>query len=511
VLGDGNLSDAYNYANGIPNIVYDLLIGGVLSATLIPVFVDLFRSGDEDEQNRGISAVLTAVAAALVVFSGVLWLCAPWVIRFYLLLYPKSVGAAERGLATTLLRYFAPQVFFLGAIVVSTALLNARRRFTAAAVSPVVNNFIAIAAVLVTKVIADHALKQPSATASEAVARLHAFSHDERAVVVLGLGTTIGYVVQFFVQLPAMHRAGMRIRLVWDLHHPAVRRVASLSSWLVGVVLANQASLALIMVLAGKKYGGLTAYQSAYQFFQLPYALIAVSVASAVMPNLAERWSAGDLRGFERQLVVGLRVTLAVLVPVSLAYAAIAQPSITLLVHHGQVSHSSAHMIASTLALFVFGLPGFAAFFLLMRGYQAMQRPKAMFWIYVLENGLTVVAALILDPRFGVPGLAIAWAGPYTIAAIVAAVDLRRRIGRLGGRVSLRALLRIIGAGALAGAVVAAVGLPFPASNNDLLLIGRLILQVGAGTAVYLVAAWWLNIKELRPIGRMARRMLGSG
>src|SRR5262249_44550793 len=147
--------------------------------------------------------------------------------------------------------------------------------------------------------------------------------------------------------------------------------------------------------------------QFSYQFFQLPYALIAVSIATALMPDLAERWVSGDRRGFERQFVIGLRVTLAVLVPVGLTYVAIAQPFIQVAVHHGRVSQSGAHLVSSTLALFAVGLPGFSAFFLLMRLYQAMQNARIMFWIYALENGLTVIAALVLDHFFGVPGLAL--------------------------------------------------------------------------------------------------------
>ena len=188
----------------------------------------------------------------------------------------------------------------------------------------------------------------------------------------LGIGTTAGYVAQLLVQLPAMHRAGFRLRPVWDLHHPAVRRVAHLSTWLIGVVLANQVALALVMILAGKVQGGVTAYQFSYQFFQLPYALIVVSVASALMPDLSERWASGDRRGFERQFVAGLRVTLAVIIPVAFVYIAIAQPFIQLAVHHGRVTQSGAHLVSSSLALFAAGLPGFSAYFLLMRMYQAM-------------------------------------------------------------------------------------------------------------------------------------------
>ncbi|MGH9114828.1 MAG: murein biosynthesis integral membrane protein MurJ, partial [Acidimicrobiales bacterium] len=505
VLGVGSLSDAFNYANGVPNIVYDLLLGGVLSATLIPVFVEHLADEDRDAGARALSAVLSATAAALAVVTAVLWLVAPLVIHFYLLLNPASTSGAERVLATRLLHYFAPQVFFLGAIVVTTALLNARRHFAAAAFSPVLNNLIAIASLLLTKVVADRIL---TSTSTSAAATLQRFASDQHAIWVLGIGTTVGYVAQFAVHLPALRRAGIRLRPVWDLHNPAVRKVAGLSSWVVGVVLANQASLALVMILAGRTEGGVTAYQFSFLFFQLPYALIAVSVASALMPDLSERWSRGDRQGFERQFVAGIRVTLAVLVPAALVYIAVAQPFVSLAVHHGRVTGPGAHLVSSTLALFAAGLPGFSAFFLLMRAYQAMQDTRTMFWIYALENALTIVAAVALEPVLGVPGLALAWVGPYSVASIVAAVDLRRRVGPLGGASTVRALVRIGTAGAVTVGVVVAVGLPFPGNAGDPVLVGRLVVQLGIGAGVYLALARVLSIRELRPAFLLTRRLL---
>ena len=504
VLGVGALSDAYNYANGVPNIVYDLLLGGVLSATLIPVFVEHLGGQDRHESMRAVSAVLTAITAALAVATAVLWLVAPWVIRAYLVLDTHHAsGPQERLLGTQLLHYFAPQVFFLGAIVVTTALLNARRHFAAAAVSPVVNNLIAIAAILATKAVASSILesRSPGATVVDR------FRHDEKAVLILGLGTTAGYVVQFVIHIPALRRAGLRLRPVWDLRHPAVRRVLTLSTWLVGVVVANQVSLAVVMILAGRQAGGVTAYQYSFQFFLLPYALIAVSVASALMPDLAERWARGDERGFRRQLIMGTRVTLALLVPAAVGYVAVAQPLISLTLHHGRVTAAGAHLVTSSLILFAVGLPGFSAFFLLMRAYQAIQDARRMFWIYALENALTVVAALVLDPVLGVPGLALAWVGPYTVASVVAAWDLRRRVGSLGGSLTLRALWRIVVASAAMLAVIEAVGAGIPGGGGDAGLVGLLVAQVGLGGVTYLAVGRWIGITELHPVMRIAGRL----
>ncbi|MGH8922728.1 MAG: murein biosynthesis integral membrane protein MurJ, partial [Actinomycetes bacterium] len=494
VLGVNGLGDAYNYANSIPNIIFDLLIGGILSATLVPVFVEELNRRDRREARRAVSAIVTVIGAALIAVSVLLYLLAPYVIRFYLLANNQTTKADESAVATSLLHLFAPQVFFIGTIVVSTALLNARRRFAAAAFSPVINNLIAIAAIGVT-----------SATASQLA--IGPLRHQPRVILVLGLGTTLGYVVQLLVQIPAMRRAGLSLRPVWDIHHPAVRKVLGLSAWLVGVVVTNQISLNVILVLAGHKSGGATAYTTAYQFFQLPYALFTVSVASALTPDLAERWTRRDRRGFSRRMIYGLRVTLGVLVPAAAGYAVVAGPLIDLAVRHGHVSADGAHQISSSLALFAIGLPGFSAFVLLMRGFQAMQDTRAMFWMYALENALSLVAAVILYPLLGVKGLAIAWVGPYTIAAVAAAIRLGRRTGTLGGALTIRALWRIALAGAVMVVALVAVGRVLPHGGSDARLVLRLLGQLVVGTAAYLGAARLLGIEEIQPVLRLARRL----
>ena len=431
ILGVTGTADAYNIANSIPNIIYDLLLGGVLSATLIPVFVDEFRRNDARERDRAVSAILTVAGAVLLVLTAALFALAPLVMRAYLVLNHTSTERSELTIGVSLLRLFAPQVFFLGAIVVGTALLNARRQFAAAAFSPVVNNLVAIAALIVTDVVA-HNLN------------IAVFAHDRRGLLILGVGTTLGYVAQFLVQLPAMARTGVRFRPVWEPGHPAVRRVVGLSAWLLGVVITNQVSYNLVVVLATKQSGGLTAYQTAYQFFQLPYALLAVSIASAIMPDLAERWAARQWTAFLARVIRGLRVTLALLIPAAVGYAFVAGPVIDLALQHFHVTPASAHLIGRTLPVFAVGLPGFSAFLLLVRALQAMKDTRTMFIIYAAENALTVVLAIAFYHRFGDRGLAAAFIGPYTLAAVAAAWYLHTRVGALGGVYTARSIARTL-------------------------------------------------------------------
>ncbi len=495
LFGIGTLTDAYNFANSVPNTIYNLLLGGILAATLIPLFVDELRAEELGGDRRGIPAVLGAVTAALAGFSLLLWFLAPEVARFYLLLSSSPLRGSERVVATRLLQLFAPQVFFLGAIVLSEALLNARRKFAAAAFSPVVNNLIAIAALLATGLATRHL-------------SISAFRHDHNGLLVLGLGTTAGYALQLAVQVPAMVRAGVWRRPRWAPRHPAVRRVLHLSSWLLGVVIANQIAYNLVAVVANRQAGDFTVYLLAFQFFQLPYAIFAVSIASAIMPDLAERWSGRDHVAFLRRLILGLRTIFAVLLPTAVGYALVARPVIELLAHHGAVPGSKIHLVGSTVVVFAVCLPGFSLFLPLMRALQAMKDTRAMFFVYALENALTVALAFPLDHALGVPGLALAWAGPYTPASIATVVYLRRRVGHLGGVYTARSLGRVTLATAAMAAGVAALGRAFPPGGGDALLAARLAVEVIAGSAVFLSMARLLGIGEIEMVLRPLLRRL---
>jgi putative peptidoglycan lipid II flippase len=274
------------------------------------------------------------------------------------------------------------------------------------------------------------------------------------------------------------------------------------------VVITNQVSYNLIVVLASKQGGGLTAYQTAYQFFQLPYALLAVSIASAIMPDLAERWAAQQWTAFLSRVIRGLRVTLALLIPAAVGYAFVAGPTIELALRHFHVTAASAHLIGRTLPVFALGLPGFSAFLLLVRALQAMKDTRTMFFLYAGENALTVVLAVALYHRFGDRGLAAAFIGPYTLAALAAAWYLHARVGALGGVYTARSIARTVIASATMALVLWGVGRLLPAGDGDAVLVLRVGADVVAGSLVYLGMARWLHIDDLQPLLRPARAVL---
>ncbi|MGI9119986.1 MAG: murein biosynthesis integral membrane protein MurJ, partial [Acidimicrobiales bacterium] len=435
-IGFNNVTDTYALANTTPNIVYELVLGGILSATLVPVIVGALSSGShaadaaaaagaagaeaegeaEAEAERGISALVSVTAAVLVAVSVALAVAAPLVIRLYTAGDTSPSVVAQRVVAARMLVLFAPQVALYGTITLATALLQARRRFAAPMFTPVLNNLVVIGVLVAFPFVA------------RSTSDLGVLRDDGTGIALLGLGTTTGVLIQALALGVSARRAGVALRWVWQPGHPLVRRIVRLSGWTLGFVAANQVAAFVVILLANRGAAGdLAAYQAGMIFFLLPHAVLSVSLMTALLPELSERWAVGDVAGFRSRLRFGLRLCLVVLVPAGAVYAVIARPLVALVLQHGALTGASAQLTADVLALLALGLPGFSCFLLLSRAYNAMQDTRSLFFLYLLENGVNIGLAILLYPALGVRGLAVSYSVAYTVAAIVALAHLRRR------------------------------------------------------------------------------------
>ena len=414
-LGFSPLADAYNLANTIPNMLFDIVLGGILGATFIPVFVEQLALQSERRAWRSISSVVSAATVVLLIASALAWCGAPWIIQGFTFLQHASPAhqaalVQQRAVATQFLRWFTPQIFFYGVIGIATALLNIRSRFGAAAWTPVANNIVCIA------VLVWFHLVDPSPT-------LSALSSSS-TLLWLGLGTTAGVAVQFGLLFPALARSDLgRLRFRWDLRDPAVRAVARLGSWTFGVVMANQASLYVVLAFAFASGGSgpVSAYTYGWSFMQVPYAVVVVSVISVLTPQLAGFATELDFGAFTTQLAKGVRQSLVIIMPCTAVLVVLAQPIAGILLHHGS---APGHLLAGTsLAILSVGLPGFTIFQLSIRGLQALQRARDVFWLYVVENALTILFCFALG-RHTMAGLTGAVSLSYAIAAVLALATL---------------------------------------------------------------------------------------
>ncbi|MHB1583245.1 MAG: murein biosynthesis integral membrane protein MurJ [Acidimicrobiales bacterium] len=480
-LGPTHLADGYNLANTIPNMLYDVVLGGVLAATFIPVFVDRLSTRREREAWRSISAVLTLSLIVLVVATVVIWVATPLIIDAFTFLGHTHATAAsqnlgqEKAAATTLLRWFVPQVALYGVISLVTALLNTRRRFAAPTWVPIANNLVVVVVLLWFKSVAG---SKPSLAGVE----LHSGQ-----LVLLGLGTTVGVAVQALLLLPSLRGLGLgELRPRWDPGDDAVRTIVRLGAWTFGFVIANQVALFVVLALAVGAPGAdpVSSYTYAYTFLQMPYAVVAVSVMSAVTPALAARWAMADTESFRARMSGGLRAVLAVILPAAVGMLLLARPAVALLLGHGSTTPAQTEPTGAALAMFSIGLPGFCVYLYVVRVLQTMQRTEVAFWLYLVENGLNVVLALLLVHPMGVRGLALSLSIAYSAAAVCGLVVLRRWLGHLAAPGAWRPLRRVALATVAMGLVVLVVS-NLSSADQGLGLLARVAAAVVVGVLVY--------------------------
>jgi len=488
-LGQTFLADSYNLANTTPNMLYDVVLGGVLSATFIPVFVDHLANRDEREAFESISAVITVSIVVLLATTVAALVAAPAIVHAFTVLDTHAgPGQAhrvllERQVATEFLRWFVIQIAAYGLFALGAALLNTRRRFVAVAWAPIVNNLVVIGILIWFGLWAGHGASLVSVQAHKS------------QLVLLGLGTSLGVVLQGVALVPSLRQADLGLlRWHWNLRDDGLRAVTRLGAWTFGFVVANQVALFVVILLAGSVAGPdpVSSYTYAYAFFQLPYGVIAVTVMSVVTPDLAEKWSTGQRGPFLHRMTGGLRAVLALIIPSAVGMLLLAKPAVALLLGHGHSTPASTSTTGAALAMFSLGLPGFCTYLYLVRVLQSMQRTKVAFYLYLVENALNIALAVALVHPLGVRGLALSLSIAYTVAAVLALAVFRQWFGRLAERETWAPLWRVVVA-TVPMAVVVLVVSNLSGSTSVAGLLARVVGAVVAGGLTFGAVVVWLG------------------
>jgi putative peptidoglycan lipid II flippase len=520
-LGFTALSDAYGIANSTPNMVFELVAGGVLSAVLIPLFTAL-EAKNTRRARDGINAIVTLAGVALAVAVALVLVAAPAIMWFY---FRKPAVHEQRELATLLLRMFAPQIAMYGFVTISTAALNARRRFGAPMFAPIFNNLTMIVVLIWALKILSRLTKNMAT--SDSFATLRAVRGDTSLKLLFGFGTTMGVVSMAVALIPAIHASGIRWSWHWEPRHPAVRELLRLSSWTIGYVVANQIALFYVnSLLTNSAEKGLqTAYNNAYTtFFLLPHGLFAVSIMTALQPGLARAFLDRKRALFRAELSKGIRTTLAIMIPSAVGYLVLS-PSIADLVQSAiprRFNAANAALLSDVLQAFVLGLPAFSVYLLLMNALKAMRNTKATFVINAGECFINVVLAFVLyRSGLGVQGVALAFAGAYLISVFIAGRYVHIQIKGIDARRIYDSGMRIGIAAGLMGLVTEGIR-RFIAKlflgKTALLELPRVLahlLELGGATTVglfvYVVVARRIGIRELDAVTRrLARRVSTS-
>jgi putative peptidoglycan lipid II flippase len=472
VLGTTALGDAFQSANSVSNVLFELLAAGALSAVLVPAFVGLLDRHDQHSAEQVAGGVLGVALGVLGAVTVVGVAAAPLLARLLTIGVDPDIVAEQRDLVTFLLRFFIPQVLLYAAGAVAIAVLYAKRHFAVTAAAPIGNTVVMVACLALFRVVAG---PNPGLDLS---------AGEQLLLVAAGTGGVLAFVG---VLLVACSRSGFRLRPRRPRGDHRVNGVLRHSGW--GVVLHTGAGLLLgaaIITGAGVE-GGVVAYQVGWVIFLAPYAVLAQPIHTAILPEMVtEAREAGH-----GQVAASLRWALermAVLVlPVTAGMVALASPAL----HAVAFGETDSDLLAAAVGGLALGLYSYSAFLLFARGYYALgdSRTPGVVALGSAAAGVVVMvlAAAFVDGPARVALLGVGHSVAYTVGALVLVVGLAGRTG---------ASLRPAGIGRIA-AVSVAVGIAAWAASRALIGpdAGRLaelavVAAVAAAGAVVVIAAF---------------------
>ncbi|GLZ09017.1 hypothetical protein Acsp03_64830 [Actinomadura sp. NBRC 104412] len=508
-LGTGALADAYNTANTVPFIIYDLLLGGILTAVVVPLIVRA-REQDPEYGARYEQRLFTLAVLGLATMTAAAVLLGP----VFITIYGGAMEGAQRDLAVLFARLFAVQIFFLGVSAFSGAILNTRKRFGAPMWAPVLNNIVICATAATFLVVASGRVTPESISNGQ--------------VALLAAGTIGGMTLQTLALWPSLRGSGFRWRPRLDFKKGELGRIGRMAVWTLTYVVITQIGFAVTTRLAnaagvlGRKDGlgdvGYTPYFNAYQLFQLPYAIIGVSVITALLPRMSEHAAGGRMRDVRDDFSNGLRLCSVVILPAAGLMGVLASEITVVLFAHGQTTVANAQVIADVLRMFAVALVPFAAYQLMLRVFYAMQDTRTPAFIsvgvVVTNIAMAVLSYALLPTDKIIVGIAGGFALAQTVGAALGWLVLRRRLGGMDGRRIFVAYLKLVVAlWPLIGFAYATHAVVDAALGTGL-DSGLLALVVGSagGGLLYLAFARMMRVEEIGSmLSTVTRRLPGRG
>jgi putative peptidoglycan lipid II flippase len=492
-FGAGDAADALTIAVRVPILLYDLFIGGMITSTLVPLFVKYAEDGRRRLwEFLSVVATLGTIAFALVTLFLVVF-AAP--ISAFM-----SSGSSTAVLAQTtiLLRLTAPATLFLSLSGILMGALYALKRFAFPAfAAAILNGGIVLGTLL---------LQEQLGPGS------------------MALGLLLGAVLQLALQRRGLNDVPLHFR--FDLRHPGIRRLSTLYLPIfLGLLFEVMLSRPLTYRLASLSgAGGISRMEYAQILSQFPRGLVALGISAAVLPLLA-RHAAQEREGthqsraaFRSTLARGMRLILVLIIPAALGMFILAQPVVVLLLEHGSFLPQDTLVTAHALQLYLTALPVAAVDGLLVYAFFARQDTATPAIAGVGSVALYLLLAFALQPILGLYGIVVADGLKLAGHLALLLVLLGKKLGGFGRHGLLPTLLRTLLAAGIMGIWIWGLMsiLPAPATYGSITgEITQVILPALAGLIVYILLAAALGVEEMlllwTAVKKQAVRILGHG
>ncbi|GAA1483114.1 hypothetical protein GCM10009624_35540 [Gordonia sinesedis] len=493
------IASAFQAAYVLPNMIAEVVLGAVLTAIVIP---SLARAESDPDGGRDFINRIFTLSLVVLGTATVLALIAAPVLTYL----NVGDGDVNRPLTTALAYLLLPEILFYGLTALFIAVLNMRGYFKPGAWAPVLNNIVQIATLVL------YAL-MPGEISLDPVRM------GEPKLLVLGIGTTLGVVMQVAILVPYLRRAGVQFRLRWGID-ARLRRFGNMAMAIIAYVLMLQVGFFVTYrIAAHADASGISVYATQWQLLQLPYGVLGVTILTAIMPRLSRHAAADDNRAVTDDLSLATRLTMVALVPV-VAFMTFFGPAIGLAVFNfGKFDADVATQLGATLAWGAFTIIPYAMTLVQLRVFYARDDGWTPTAIAVGITAVKVAFSYLGPVLFSDPDMIVRWLAfsnglGYLAGAIVGHYLLRSRLGNVRlthvARTTVLTIATSIGVAAVVWLIARVSGLHL--LGTDAGKIGSLAYLALTGIVVLgvtyaLLAAW--RVPDVVDIGNSLRRMFG--
>ena len=502
-LGTALLADAFNVANTMPNILYNLLVGGALTAIFVPQLVRAFD--DADGGHLFASRLVTTISGILLALVVVGVIFAPQLVYLYAPSFSTPGFETEREIAIAFTRYCLPQIFFLGLFTMLGQVANARGSFAPLMWAPIANNLVVIV------VFSAFLIKWPSVNVD---------SITSAQIQILGWGTTAGIIVQALILIPVVKRSGIKIRPKWGFN--GLGKSFSLAGWTLVYVLISQigylitVNVATTAAVESAKAGittgvGFTPFKNAYLIMLLPYSIVTISIVTALLPHMSKLAINKKVEDVKEQLLRAIKTVAVLTIPSSVAFLLFG-PLITEVLFFG-IDKNDGIYIGYVLSALSLGLVAFSINLVLVRGFNAFEDTRTQVWsiliINIISVGLSYLFLAVLPSDWVTVGLGVAFSVSYLIGLFITLRLLRKHTGTIHVREFIGQHGRLLSAALIAMLPIFAISQYFGWVGSDqssLIRAGELLFVIIAGALGYFFAAKALRISEVSGITALILR-----
>jgi putative peptidoglycan lipid II flippase len=485
-------ADAFGVANQLPNNVYAIIAGGVLSAVLVPQIVKA-RSHKDDGLGY-INRLLTLAIVVFAVVTVVATLAAPFLIS----IYTSGWSPAQLALATAFAYWCIPQLFFYGLYSMLGEVLNARSAFGPYMWAPVLNNLVGLIGLVAFLIIFG-----ADPTGARTVE-----SWDQTQIALLGGSATLGVMAQAIILFFSWKKIGVNFSFNFSWRGVGLRPAMKAAAWTLGMVLITQigglvqtivASRAVVDRTEGVAIASIAAMAIAWLIFMLPHSVVTVSVATAYFTKMSEHVQQKRIDLMKVDLRLALRVVVLVNVFSTIALVLLSYPVARVFVGEYDSTVALGNVLLATMV----GLISFGMVFMFQRAFYALEDTKTPFVYTTIQIVIHIIGSIVLffvmDSKFLVMSLAALTSATISIQALTAYIFLRSRIGVIGAPPRGQALtLRVIVAGVVTASVGYAMVMLLGGTGESSLALGTIAGAVSViAAAGFVMLATYLAVLKL--------------